>query len=193
MKRTRFTLKSMLLASMIVFLAGTFFLSSMALADDEANTIDSATLTIVDNAFILSLPELAVEGTDLLYSAKLQLKQEGENFFLELIELGPCQYQQASEIAATLSTDGTLHIPLFMYAQAENATFWTIDLKLADNVSLLPIQFNINNIVQVPKFDHGNDDLLGQTKKTTITIKTPFGPIVIVIEQDDGKPKPFVN
>ncbi len=189
MKRTRFTVKSMLLVSMIVFLSGTFFLSTMALAADADESRTAATFTA--STLILDLPELAVEGTDLLYSTKLQLKQEGENFFLELIELGPCQYQEASEIAATLSADGTLHVPLFIYAGDGSATFWAIDLKLVDTASLLPIRFNINHIVQVPEVEqNNNDDLLGQKKKTTIKVKTPIGTIVVVIEQDDGKSEP---
>ena len=193
MKKTRLTTTGLrgnygfavLVLSMFIFLSGTFLMTGMAFADDADTSIDSA--TFIGSTLILDLPELAVEGTDLLYSAQLQLKQEGENIFLELINLGPSQSQEATPIAATLSADGTLHIPV-MYA--ENNTLWTIDLQLVDSVSLLPIKFNITNIVQVPKLDQ-NDDLLGQVKTTTITISTPWGPIVIVIKQDDGKAKPF--
>ena len=193
MKKTRLTTTGLrgnygfavLVLSMFIFLTGTFLMTGMAFADDADTSIDSA--TFIGSTLILDLPELAVEGTDLLYSAQLQLKQEGENIFLELINLGPSQSQEATPIAATLSADGTLHIPV-MYA--ENNTLWTIDLQLVDSVSLLPIKFNITNIVQVPKLDQ-NDDLLGQVKTTTITISTPWGPIVIVIKQDDGKAKPF--
>lgn len=193
MKKTRLTTTGLrgnygfavLVLSMFIFLSGTFLMTGMAFADDADTSIDSA--TFIGSTLILDLPELAVEGTDLLYSAQLQLKQEGENIFLELINLGPSQSQEATPIAATLSADGTFHIPV-MYA--ENNTLWTIDLKLVNSVSLLPIKFNITNIVQVPKLDQ-NDDLLGQAKTTTITISTPWGPIVIVIKQDDGKAKPF--
>ena len=197
MKKTRRTIidlrgsygLTVLLLGMFIFLSVTFFMTGMAYADDANDSRSGATFT--SSTLVLDLPELAVEGTDLLYSAKLQLKQEGENFFLELIELGPCQYQEASEIAATLSADGTLHVPLFIYAGDGSATFWAIDLKLVDTASLLPIRFNINHIVQVPEVEqNNNDDLLGQKKKTTIKVKTPIGTIVVVIEQDDGKSEP---
>ena len=90
-----------------------------------------------------------------------------------------------------MSADGTLHIPLLTYVYAENITFWAIDLKLVNTTSLLPIRFNINNIVQIPEVQQNNDDILGQKSKTIIKIETPLGTVVITIEKDDGKPKPM--
>jgi len=164
MKRTRFTVKSMLLVSMIVFLSGTFFLSTMALAADADESRTAATFTA--STLILDLPELAVEGTDLLYSTKLQLKQEGENFFLELIELGPCQYQEASIAAATISSDGVIHIPLLQF---ENNSVWMIDLNLMSTASLLPLKFTLNAAKQIQVRDSSQaDDLLGVSKRKCI-------------------------
>lgn len=153
---------AVLLVSISIFLSGTFCLTGTAFSDDANATRTGATFT--RSTLILDLPELAVEGTDLLYSVKLKLKWEGENSFLELTNLEESQYQEASVVAAAMSADGTIHIPVMNF---EDKSFWTIDLKLMDTTSLLPIKFNITELEQVD-ISSQNEDLLGQSKRKCI-------------------------
>ena len=145
-----------LIVSMFIFLSGIFFHAGIVCADD-ATAIESATFT--SSTLILDIPELAVEGADLLYNVQLQLKQEGDNIFLELIELCPSQNREPSIAAATLSIDGVIHIPLLLL---EDGSIWVIDLNLMNTVSLLPIRFTLNTFEQMQvQSSPPEDDLLG--------------------------------
>lgn len=168
----------MLLASMIVFLSGTFFLSSMALAADTDDARTFATFT--NSTLILALPELAVEGTDLLYSAQLQLKQIDGTYFLELIDLGPSQYQEASIAAATISNNGVIHIPMLRF---EDESLWIIDLNLMNTTSLLPLRFSLNAMEQIQVQDSSQeDDLLGVDKRRCIVACLGTRPLCCCVE-----------
>lgn len=170
---------------MFIFVSGTFFLSSMAYADDATDSRDGAIFTA--STLVLDLPELAVEGTDLLYSAQLQLKQEGEDLILELINLAPSKYSTASVAAATLSTDGLLQIPLLNIEGA----FYKLDLEWISAISLLPIRFSIkmDSIEAVP-FEHFDDSILGRSKRSCIVFCTPWGCFSICTDTTTSKPKP---
>ena len=172
----------MIVLSVFFLLMSTFVLGGPVFADDDgADNRDGATF---DDTLVLELPELTVEGTDLLYSAKLQLKQEGDEYFMELISLGPCKYQEASMAAATLSNDGVLHVPLFNCG----GKFFTIDLRWNVSSSLLPITFalDLDTFAEIP-LGTSSDDLLGAMKKTCITLCTPWGCFSICKTTDDGK------
>lgn len=153
---------AILVLSMFIFLSGTFFMTGMAYADDANATRQSATFDIATD--VLNLPELAVEGTDLLYSAQMQLKQEGDYTFLELINLGPSQYQEASVVAAIISNDGAIHIPMF---RLEDGSFWTTDLNLMNTASLLPLRFTVDSLEQMQASSY-EDNLLGVNKRKCI-------------------------
>lgn len=179
---------AVLFLSMFIFVSGTFFLSSMAYADDATDSRDGAIFTA--STLVLDLPELAVEGTDLLYSAQLQLKQEGEDLILELINLAPSKYSTASVAAATLSTDGLLQIPLLNIEGA----FYKLDLEWISAISLLPIRFSIKmgSIEAVP-IEHFDDSILGVSKSKCIRVCTPWGCFSIcsvTTTSGGGKPKP---
>ena len=182
---------TVLVLSIFIFLLGTLFLYSTAYADDAEASRLGATFTAT--TLVLDLPELVVEGTDLLYSTKLQLKQEGENFFLELIELGTSQYQEASIASAKMSADGMLHIPLLNI----EGNFYNLDLQWSSSASLLPVKFTINmdTLANIP-FENFDDDILGVSKKTCITICSPWGCFSICSTTttsggDEPKPKPY--
>ncbi len=127
-----------LILSMFIFLAGTLFNPGISYADDAENCLDGA-LFVTDTLYI---PKLAVEGTEQLYSACLQIKQGENELFLELTSFKLLNCQETSDLTATLSTAGKLHIP---YLDIQGASFWTIDLQLIESASLLPIRFQIAN------------------------------------------------
>ncbi len=145
--RRNYCLKILIL-SMLVFLAGTLFNPGITNADDAENCLDGA-LFVTDTLYI---PKLAVEGTEQLYSACLQIKQEENELFLELTGFKVLACQESSALTATLSTEGKLHIP---YLDIQGASFWTIDLQLIESASPLPIRFLIAN------YKEFEDDNLG--------------------------------
>jgi len=177
-------------------LAITFVLSfaTISLATDDAVLDGGAEISVEGPSVtnnVLSLPELSIAGVEQLYSAQLQLKLVEDTLFLELIELTPSVSEDASVVAATLSTEGTLQVPLLYY---EGQNFWSATLQWAPSVfpptTPLPIKFYVTELHEVSIEQDSGDDLLGAKKKTVVKIPTPWGPIVIIIDEDDGKPKP---
>ncbi len=148
-------------------LAVTFFSGGSAFSADEDTFSFGAVFS--GSTLVLNIPELAVEGSDLLYSAKLQLKQDEENLCLELIDLELLQNQEISELAAVIAADGTMHIPLMNY---NGSSFWSLDLRLIDSSSLLPIRFGIvaDTVKQISSSEssvapNADDSLLGMAVK----------------------------
>lgn len=123
---------------LLVLFLSVFFISDNAFSDDTDNCLDGA-LFITDTLYI---PKLAVEGTDQLYNVCLQIKQQQNEFFLELTNFKILVCQETSALTATLATDGKLHIP---YLDIEGSTFWTVDLQLVASSSLLPVWFRIDH------------------------------------------------
>lgn len=138
--------RCLFLGAAVLFLSVCLFPNNV-FADDD-NCLDGA-LFVTDTLYI---PKLAVEGTEQLYSACLQIRQEENEVFLELTSCKLLACQESSALTATLSTDGKLHIP---YLDIQGTSFWTIDLQLLASASLLPIRFLIAN------YEEYEDDNLG--------------------------------
>ncbi len=183
----RMSLMTTLLLAILI--SCTAFLTDSVFADDAENSRQGA--SFISSTLMLDLPEVTVEGSSELYSARLQLKQQGNNIFFEVVDVGPSQYQEASMAAAVLSANGTLHIP---FVQLEDQSLWNVDLNWIPP-SLQPITFliNMDTLARIP-FEKPEDDLLGASKKTCITICTPWGCFSICTSTTttgDSKPKPF--
>jgi hypothetical protein len=133
--------------------------------DAEVPDTTGIAATIYSSTLILNLPQLAVEGNDLLYSAQLQLKQGGEKLFLELVGLGISSSQQTSVTTAVLSNDGTLHIPLL---DMDDASLWTADLVFIPSEAPLPIRFGITGLNPIPEIET-NDNMVGAMRCTVIS------------------------
>lgn len=176
--------------SLFIVLSGALLLSNVSSAADADVDAEASrqSATFINNTLILELPELAVEGSELLYKVQMKLKQAEDAYILELIDLELSQYQEASIAAATLSTEGILHVPFLNI----EGNLWELDLNLQSSTSLLPIRFGINmdTVAAVP-FEHFDDNILGYSSRKCTYFCTPWGWCFSICEEIDKPPRPF--